>query len=66
MMRPIDQLKPLNRSPAEEPTRRLRKRRQDLLDILMLVEDFAEAAGAVADLSTRLRALQAELMRIAE
>jgi hypothetical protein len=63
--RPAD-LVVLKLAAAEEPTRRLRKRRQDLLDILMLVEDFAEAASAVADLSARLRALQTELMRIAE
>lgn len=49
---------------AEEPTRRARKRRQDLLDILMLLEDHAEAGADVANLAARLGRVQVEVMRV--
>jgi hypothetical protein len=39
---------------AEEPRRRMKKRRQDLMDIFSLVEDHPEAATAVPDLNERL------------
>lgn len=47
---------------AEEPTRRMRKRRQDLLDILNLTEDFAEAAQQLPELAVRVAALKRELL----
>jgi hypothetical protein len=50
---------------AEETTRRLVKRRQDLLDILTLAEGFAEAGDAVPDLAQRVERLSAELLTIA-
>jgi hypothetical protein len=43
---------------AEEPTRRAKKRRQDFLDILTLVEDFPEVGSAVPDLKERLDRLR--------
>ena len=49
---------------AEEPQRRTKKRRQDFLDILTLVEDHPEAADAVPDLRERLERLRAVVMTI--
>ena len=43
---------------AEEPGRRTKKRRQDFLDILTLLEDYPEAASAVPDLKERLERLR--------
>ena len=43
---------------AEEPSRRAKKRRQDFVDILTLVEEHPEAASAVSDLRERLHRLQ--------
>jgi hypothetical protein len=49
---------------AEEPHRRARKRRQDFLDILTLVEDHPEAASAVPDLKERLERLRSIVLTI--
>jgi hypothetical protein len=49
---------------AEEPQRRARKRRQDFLDILTLVEDHPEAARAVPDLKERLERLRSVVLTI--
>lgn len=43
---------------AEEPSRRMKKRRQDLMDILSLVEDHPDAAHALPDLNDRLERLR--------
>lgn len=47
---------------AEEPRRRAKKRRQDFVDILALVEDHPDARGAVPDLKERLERLQNVLL----
>lgn len=47
---------------AEEPLRRMRKRRQDLLDVINITEDFSEVAASVAGLSARIKALKATLL----
>jgi Nucleotidyl transferase AbiEii toxin, Type IV TA system len=49
---------------AEEPQRRAKKRRQDFLDILTLVEDYPEAGSAVPDLKERLEILRSVLLTI--
>ena len=49
---------------AEEPTRRTKKRRQDLMDILSLVEDHPEAASAVPDLKGRLERLRSAIFTV--
>ena len=49
---------------AEEPRRRAKKRRQDLLDILTLVEDHPEAKDAVPDLKERLERLRNVVLTI--
>jgi len=49
---------------AEEPLRRAKKRRQDFLDIITLVEDYPEAANAVPDLKQRLERLQGAILTI--
>lgn len=49
---------------AEEPQRRTKKRRQDFLDILTLVEDYPEAASAVPDLKERLERLRGIVLTI--
>jgi hypothetical protein len=46
---------------AEEPTRSAKKRRQDLMDILSLVEEHPEAATAVSDLKERLEQLRSTI-----
>jgi predicted nucleotidyltransferase len=49
---------------AEEPRRRARKRRQDLLDVIALAEDHPEAAAATPDLETRIARLSATILII--
>lgn len=49
---------------AEEPTRRASKRRQDLLDVITLAEEYAEAAGVSADLRSRVERLSAQLLTL--
>lgn len=49
---------------AEEPLRRAKKRRQDFLDILTLVEDYPEAASAVPELKERLERLRSVILTI--
>ncbi len=49
---------------AEEPTRRPVKRRQDLLDVVMLAEQYAEAVRAVPDLERRVERLSATLLTL--
>ena len=49
---------------AEEPQRRAKKRRQDFLDILTLVEDYPEARSAVPDLKERLEQLRSVVLTI--
>jgi hypothetical protein len=61
--RPVD-LVVLKLAAAEEPSRRAKKRRQDFLDILTLVEDHPEAASAVADLKERLERLRGAIFAV--
>ncbi len=49
---------------AEEPTRRASKRRQDLLDIVTLVETYPRAASAVPALDHRVNQLTTKLMTL--
>ncbi len=49
---------------AEESTRRPSKRRQDLLDVVMLAEDYAEAIGEIPDLEQRVERLSARLLTL--
>jgi predicted nucleotidyltransferase len=49
---------------AEEATRRPSKRRQDLLDVVTLAEEYADAATAVPDLEQRVERLTAQLLAI--
>lgn len=61
--RPAD-LVVLKLAAAEEPRRRLKKRRQDLMDILSLVEDHSDAASAVPDLKERLERLRSVIFTL--
>jgi predicted nucleotidyltransferase len=49
---------------AEEPRRRAKKRRQDFVDILALVEEHPEAASAVPDLRERLDRLRSAILTV--
>ncbi len=49
---------------AEEPSRRPSKRRQDLLDVITLAEDYAEAADAVPQLQRRVARLSTRLLTL--
>ncbi len=49
---------------AEEPTRRASKRRQDLLDIVTLVETYPRAASAVPALDHRVNQLTTKLLTL--
>lgn len=49
---------------AEEPSRRPSKRRQDLVDILLLTEEYPEAAAGVTGLEERIRRLGASLLTL--
>jgi hypothetical protein len=49
---------------AEEGTRRMRKRRQDYLDILTLLEEHPQAAEKVPQLVARLERLQSVLLAV--
>ena len=49
---------------AEEPRCRPSKRRQDLLDIVTLVDAYPEAASAVPDLESRVEHLSRELLAV--
>ena len=49
---------------AEEPNRRMSKRRRDLLDILTLAEEYPEAAVQVPDLKERARILASKILNI--
>ena len=61
--RPAD-LVVLKLAAAEEPQRRMRKRRQDLMDILSLVDDHPEASAAVPDLNERLERLRSAIFTV--
>jgi len=63
LARPAD-LVVLKLAAAEEPSRRAKKRRQDFLDILTLVEEHPEAASAVADLKERLERLRGVILTV--
>jgi len=54
----------LKLSAAEEPTRRLSKKRQDLIDAITLAEEHSDAAAAVPDLKPRVANLAATLLSI--
>ncbi len=60
---PIDLLV-LKLAAAEEPTRRQTKRLQDLTDIVLLSETFAEVAAALPDLQERVNRLAAKLLTV--
>ena len=49
---------------AEEPSRRPSKRRQDLVDIITLAEEYAEAAGTVPQLRQRVEQLSTTLLTL--
>ena len=49
---------------AEEPKRRPSKRRQDLLDVIILAEEHPDAAAAVPDLKERVARLGAAILTI--
>jgi hypothetical protein len=49
---------------AEEPSRRSSKRRQDLLDIVTLAEDYPDEARTVPQLERRVERLSATLLRL--
>jgi hypothetical protein len=49
---------------AEEPSRRPSKRRQDLLDIITLVEGYPEAAAEIPGLALRVEGLAAKLLTV--
>jgi hypothetical protein len=49
---------------AEEPSRRPSKRRQDLLDVITLAEDYGEAGDAVPHLQQRVERLSAKLLTL--
>jgi hypothetical protein len=49
---------------AEEPSRRAKKRRQDFVDIITLVEEHPEAARAVPDLRERLDRLRSVILTV--
>jgi hypothetical protein len=49
---------------AEEPTRRAGKRRQNVLDIVTLVEQFPEAAAGLPELEERVERLTRALIRV--
>jgi len=61
--RPAD-LVVLKLAAAEEPSPRTKKRRQDFLDILTLVEDYPEAASSVPELKERLERLRTLILAI--
>ena len=50
---------------AEEPSRRPSKRRQDLLDIITLAEEYPEAAAELPDLPRRVEQLASKLLTVA-
>jgi hypothetical protein len=47
---------------AEEPLRRRSKRRQDLMDVISLAEEFPDAAAAIPDLKERVARLAAGII----
>jgi Nucleotidyl transferase AbiEii toxin, Type IV TA system len=49
---------------AEEPTRRPSKRRQDLVDVITLVEGYPEAAAEIPELTLRVDRLVAKLLTV--
>jgi Nucleotidyl transferase AbiEii toxin, Type IV TA system len=49
---------------AEEPSRRSSKRRQDLLDVVTLAEDYPDEARTVPQLEQRIERLSATLLRL--
>jgi hypothetical protein len=49
---------------AEEPSRRPSKRRQDLLDVMTLAEDYPSAANAVPQLQRRVERLSSNLLKV--
>jgi hypothetical protein len=49
---------------AEEPTRRPSKRRQDLLDIITLVEEYPEAAAELPELDRQVEGLATKLLTV--
>ena len=49
---------------AEEPSRRPSKRRQDLLDVVTLAEDYPDEARTVQELERRVERLSATLLRL--
>ena len=49
---------------AEEPSRRPAKRRQDLLDVITLAEEYPDAAAAAPDLKKRVAKLAAAILTI--
>jgi hypothetical protein len=49
---------------AEAPTRRPSKRRQDLLDIVMLAEEYPEVGREVPELERRVERLSAKLLTL--
>jgi hypothetical protein len=63
LARPTD-LVVLKLAAAEEPSRRAKKRRQDFVDILTLVEEHPEAGSAVPDLERRLEQLQNAILKM--
>jgi len=63
LARPADMLV-LKLAAAEEPRRRPIKRRQDLLDIVTLAEQYPKAAAQLADLQERLDRLTKNLLTL--
>jgi hypothetical protein len=49
---------------AQEPSRRPSKRRQDLLDVVTLAEDYPDEARTVQELERRVERLSATLLRL--
>ncbi len=49
---------------AEEPRRRQSKRRQDLLDVITLAEEYPEAAATLPDLKERVARLASTILTI--
>jgi hypothetical protein len=49
---------------AEEPSRRASKRRQDLLDVVTLAEQYPKVAAQLADLQERLDRLTKTLLTL--
>jgi hypothetical protein len=60
---PVDLLV-LKLAAAEEPRRRPSKRRQDLVDIVTLSEQYPQASAQVADLERRVQRLSIALMTV--